>query len=116
MGDPRGRPDESEAPMLDTMLQAIQTIHTYSVVYPSTYWLIMLALFVAICKCWFVMGTLSPACVSSSTPPKISPARPRCVFHRQSRAIMVLLANLVIVGKLESSGDTIAATIALKVT
>jgi hypothetical protein len=38
------------------------------------------------------------------------------VFLRQSHALLVLIAHLVIVGRIETSGDTIAATNALKVT
>jgi hypothetical protein len=98
-----------------TMLPVIQSLHNLSVLYPSTYWLIMLSLFVAICKGWFVMGTLQPALVSSPAPQKAA-ARPRVTLYRKGLALVLQFTGLLILASFELRNDSFALTLAAKVT
>jgi hypothetical protein len=95
------------------MLQAIQNLHMLSVLHPSLYFGTLMLLAVIVCPGWYKLGRLQAAAVVS---PAMAPARRRVVFYKKSQAFVLSIANLVILGSLESSGDTIAATVALRVT
>ena len=47
---------------------------------------------------------------------QLAPVRPRWIFYRRSTAIVLQIANLLILGSIESNYDTLAATIAVRVT
>ena len=100
--------------MLDTLLQAIQTIYQFSVVHPTPYFGSLALLALVVCFGWYRLGTMQPARVSPAL--ASAPARRRVVFYKKSQEFVLSNANLAILGSIESSGDTIAATIALKVT
>jgi hypothetical protein len=97
------------------MLQAIQNLHMLSVLHPSLYFGTLMLLAVIVCPGWYKLGRLQAAAVASPAP-VMAPARRRVVFYKKSQAFVLSIANLVILGSLESSGDTIAATVALRVT
>jgi hypothetical protein len=96
-------------------LQALESVHQFSVACPSIYFGTLILLVLVVSKGWYTLGKMQPAAVVSPAP-TMAPVRPRCVFYPQNHTVMVLIANLVIMGKLESNNDTVAATIALKVT
>lgn len=95
------------------MLQTIQTLHTYSILYPSLYFSFLALLTCIVCPGWYRLGRLQLASVSTSP---IAPARPRCVFRRQSHALLLLLAHLAIVAMAEAKDDLVIFTLAIKVT
>jgi hypothetical protein len=97
------------------MLQLIQALHQFSVVNPSLYFGSLACLALIVCKGWYRLGSLN-ALAYVSPAPISAPVRPRFVFYRRSTAVVLTLANLLILASFESNNDTIAATIAVKVT
>jgi hypothetical protein len=97
------------------MLQFIQEIHTYSVLYPSAYFGLLVLLASVVCPGWYKLGCLQTAAVCSPAPTLV-PARPRFVFYRRGYAVVLQVSNLLILGSISASNNTIAATIAVKVT
>jgi hypothetical protein len=96
-------------------LQALESVHQFSVACPSIYFGTLIFLVLVVSKGWYTLGKMQLAAIGAPAPTK-APARPRCVFYPHNHTVLVLIANLVIMGKLESNHDTVAATIALKVT
>jgi hypothetical protein len=95
------------------MLQTIQNLHALSVLYPSLYFGCLVLIALVVCPGWYKLGCLQVASVS---PAPIAPARPRWIFYRRSTAVVFQIANLLILGSIESKNNTIAATIAVRVT
>jgi hypothetical protein len=79
------------------MLQLIQSLHNVSVANHTLYFSVLVLLASVVCPGWYKLGRLQVATVCSPAP-TLAPARPRFVFHRQSYAILLLLANLIILG------------------
>lgn len=93
----------------------LQAVHTFSVLYPSLYFGFLVLLASVVCPGWYKLGRLQLATVASATTP-ITPARPRCVFHRQRHALLLLIARLVILATMEAKDDLVIFTLAVKAT
>jgi hypothetical protein len=76
----------------------------------TLYWSCMITLLLVVCSGWYYLGSTRQVLVTSA------PARPGFVFYRRSQAVVLTLANLLILASIESNNDTIAATIAVRVT
>jgi hypothetical protein len=93
----------------------LQAVYHLSVVYPLHYWSSIIILLLVACYGWFHVGTMRQVVVVSPAPTTAS-VRPRYVFHQQSHAILLLLANLIILGQAEAQNDLLVFTLAIKVT
>jgi hypothetical protein len=96
------------------MLPIINTVHHFSVLNPSLYFGSLLVLLYIVLRGWYRLGSLNALAVSLAQ--HSAPVCPRWVFYRRGYAIVLQTANLLILGSIESNNNTIAATIALKVT
>jgi len=96
------------------MLQAIHTLHTFSILHPSLYFGFLALLTCIVCPGWYRLGRLQLASVSPA--PTFAPARQRFIFYRRSTSIVLQIANLLFFGQLVTQEDGIAATIAVKCT
>jgi len=96
------------------MLQAIYAVHNFSIFNPSLYFGTLLTTLLIVLRGWYRLGSLNALAVSLA--PTSAPACPRWVFYRRSTAIVLQVANLLILGSIESNNNTIAATITVKVT
>ena len=76
----------------------------------TLYWSCMITLLLVVCSGWYYLGSTRQVLATSA------PARPGFVFYRRSQAVVLTLANLLILASIESNNDTIAATIAVRVT
>ena len=92
----------------------LQAIHHLSQIHPYHYWSAILVLLLVVIRGWYTLGSLNALASVSLAP--VAPARPRWIFYRRSTAVMLQIANLLILGSIESNNDTIAATIAVRVT
>lgn len=97
------------------MLQFINAVHNFSVLNPSLYFGSLLVLLCIVLRGWYRLGSLNALALVSPAP-QSAPARTRFVFYRRSTSIVLTLANLLILASIESNNNTIAATIAVKVT
>jgi hypothetical protein len=95
------------------MLQAINAVHTFSVVNHTLYFGALLLLTCFVCPGWYKLVRLQLASVSTSPH---APIQPRTVFVRRDNAILIVLAHVRILGKIESHRDIIASTLPIKVT
>lgn len=95
------------------MLQVIASIHTLSVLYPSLYFGSLIELVLVVSYGWYQLGYMR---IVVAPAPTFAPARRRVTFYKRSQAVVFQLANLLSLAIIESSGDTITAAIAVKVT
>ena len=92
----------------------LQAIHHLSQIHPYHYWSAILVLLLVVIRGWYTLGSLNALATVSPAP--IAPVCPRFVFYRRSTSIVFQIANLLILGSIESNNNTIAATIAVRVT
>jgi hypothetical protein len=97
------------------MLQLVHTLHTISLVHPFPYFMSLACMAIVVCPGWYKLGCLQLA-ASYSPAPQSAPTRPRCVFRKQSHALLLLLAHLAIVATAEAQNDLLVFTLAVKVT
>jgi hypothetical protein len=97
------------------MLQFINALHNFSLINPTAYFGSLLVLLLIVLRGWYRLGSLHALALVSPAP-QSAPARQRFVFYRRSTAVVLQVANLLILGSIESNNDTIAATIAVRVT
>jgi hypothetical protein len=97
------------------MLQLINAVHHFSVMNPTLYFGSLLVLLFIVLRGWYRLGSLNALAMVSPVP-TWAPVRPRCVFHRQSHAILLSVANLIILGQAEAQNDLLVFTLAVKVT
>ena len=97
------------------MLQFIQVIHNYSILHPSLYFGSLLVVLCIVLRGWYRLGSMNTLAMMSPAP-YAAPSCPRWVFYRRSTSFVLQVANLLILGSIESKNDTIAATIAVRVT
>jgi hypothetical protein len=98
------------------MLQTINAIHNLSILYPSSYFGLLVLLASVLMPGWYKLGCLQAAAAYVSPAPISQIRSSRFVFYRRSTSIVLQVANLLILGSIESNNDTIVATIAVKVT
>jgi hypothetical protein len=97
------------------MLQLIQALHNASVLYPTSYFGILVLIASVLLPGYYKLGKMQVAAAYS--PARYSaPSCPRFVFYRRSTSVVLQIANLLILASIESKNDTIAATIAVRVT
>jgi hypothetical protein len=96
-------------------LQALESVHQFSVACPQIYFGCLICLVLVVSKGWYTLGKMQPAAIGSPAPASAL-ARRRIVFYPCDHAVMVLIANLVFIGRFITDQDTIAATVAVKVT
>jgi len=79
---------------------------------PVLYWFILLSAFIGLARGWYMVGAMGQVSMLAA------PARPRVQwqFRPGMRMIALTCADVTLMGKWESSGDAIAASIALKLT
>ena len=97
------------------MLQTIQTVHNFSVLNPSLYFGSLLVLLLVVLRGWYCLGSLNALALVSPAP-MLRLRSPRFVFYRRGYAVVLTLANLLILASIELNNDTIVATIAVRVT
>lgn len=97
------------------MLQFINAIHNFSIINPTLYFGSLLVLLLIVLRGCYCLGSMNALALVSPAPYS-APARPRFVFYRRSTAIVLQIANLLILGSIETNNNTLAATIAVKVT
>ncbi len=95
------------------MLQAIQTIHNWSILYPGAYFGSVIVLLILVCGGWFRLGASYLPVATSA------PARRRLVIHWQPKPfahrIIATIAGVQIVGTLMADVDCVAASVAVKI-
>ena len=87
----------------------LQAVYHLSQIYPLQYWSAILALLLVVIAGWYVQGTNAGHRV-------VVPIRLGWKFTPAGRSLIFTVANLVVVGQIVSSEDTIGASIALQVT
>jgi hypothetical protein len=97
------------------MLQLIQTLHNFSVVHPTLYFVPLVLLACVVCPGWYKFGRLQLAAAYASPAPHAA-ARPRVVLYRRGAAVVLQLTGLLILSSLEIRSDGAAFTLAVKVT
>jgi hypothetical protein len=97
------------------MLPVINALHHFSIINPTLYFGTLLVLLLIVLRDWYRLGSMNALAVTSPAP-QAAAARPRFVFYCRSTAVVLQIANLLILGSIESKNDTIAATIAVRVT
>jgi hypothetical protein len=98
------------------MLQLIQALHDASILYPTSYFGILGLIASVLMPGYYKLGKMQAAAAYVSPAPYAAPSCPRWVFYRRSTSFVLQVANLLILGNIESKNDTIAATIAVRVT
>jgi hypothetical protein len=96
------------------MLPVINAIHNYSILNPTLYFGSLLVLCCIVLRGWYCLGCMNA--LAMVTPAPQAAARPRFVFYRRSTSVVLQVAHLLILAGIESNHDTIAATLAVKVT
>jgi hypothetical protein len=92
----------------------LQAIYHLSQIHPYQYWSAILVLLLVVIRGWYRLGSLNALAVPPA--PQSAPVRPRWIFYRRSTAIVLQIANLLILGSISANNTTIAATIAVRVT
>jgi hypothetical protein len=98
-----------------TMLQTINTIHQFSVVNHTLYFSVLALLTCIVCPGWYKLGRLQVAAAYASPAPMPRLRSSRFVFYRRGYAVVLSVANLLLLASIEFNNNTLAATIALKV-
>lgn len=95
------------------MLQAVQTLHNWSMLYPGAYFGCVIIVLCIICCGWFKLGSMRLATAGAA------PARPRFTvgwrFSPFSHTVLCQLANVAIMAKLESGIDYAGASLAVRI-
>lgn len=91
------------------MLQALQIIHNWSVIYPSAYFGCVIALLLVTCGGWFKLGTMRLAA---------APTRRHVIVrwrpHPFAHSLLVQAGGISVLGRLESDIDSVAASVAVR--
>jgi len=92
----------------------LQAIYTLSVLYPHQYWAGVILSLLGICYGWYRLGVTRLAVAGAM------PARPRLVVHWRSRpfvhGMLFQIAGVSIIGRLESTIDSIGVSVAIRFT
>ncbi len=94
------------------MLQAIQAIHNWSLLYPGVYFGSVLVLLLLVCAGWYRLGVTRLAVAGA-------PARRHVIVGWRIRpfahSVLIQVAGVSVLGKLESDIDSLAATLAVRI-
>ena len=96
------------------MLQAISTVHTFSVLNHTLYFGFLALLALVVCPGWYKFGRLQLASVSPA--PTFAPVRQRVTLYRKGLAVVLQLTGVLILGSLEVRSDSVAVILAAKFT
>ena len=95
------------------MLQAINAVHTFSMLNPSLYFGFLALLACIVCPGWYTFGRLQLASVS---PAPIVPARQCPTLFLKGLSLVLQFRGLLLLSSLEVRTDAIALVIAAKAT
>ncbi len=94
------------------MLQAVQAIHNWSLLYPGAYFGSVLVLLLLVCAGWYRLGVTRLAVAGAPARRHVSVGwRTRPFVH----TLAVQVAGVTLMGRLESDVDYLAASVAVRV-
>lgn len=95
------------------MLQVLQTIHNWSILYPGAYFGGVIILLLLTCGGWFKLGSTRLAVAGPA------PARRRFIVSWRFRpfvhTVICQVANVLVAGKLETDIDFVAVSLAIRI-
>jgi hypothetical protein len=90
----------------------LQAIYTLSVMYPHQYWSGVIVLLILVCAGWYRLGVTRLVVAGA-------PTRQRVVvqwrLHPFAHSVLVQVASVTIMGRLESDVDYLAASVAVRI-
>ncbi len=94
------------------MLQALQAIHNWSLLYPGVYFGGIIILLCIVCGGWFKLGSMRLAVAGA-------PVRRHVVIQWRPRpfahSVLVQAGGISVLGRLESHVDSVGASLAVRI-